>query len=117
MSIDTCQYVRRILIEEVSGGLRLCFAKTTSECNRLIPQSTEGTAIELISSKTSSKGAIFILRGGPTWLTGMWYRSAWSSILLSESKLGNSWLEVRAWTSSLVMSRSFFQDSTDVRFV
>jgi hypothetical protein len=40
-----------------------------------------------------------------------------SSILLIESKLRSSWLAVRAWTSSVVMSRSFFQDSMDVRFV
>ena len=35
----------------------------------------------------------------------------------SESKLRNSWPEVRVWTSSVVMSRPFFQDSMDLRFV
>jgi len=40
-----------------------------------------------------------------------------SSILLTENKLRNSSPAMRAWTSSVVMSRSFFQDSMDVRFV
>jgi hypothetical protein len=35
----------------------------------------------------------------------------------SKSKLRNSWPEVRVWTSSVVMSRPFFQDSMDVCFV